>query len=135
MFQYTLIAVRQAMVCLINDDGPEIVRRELSKTFLPHKRLYGSDCDAEPAAKACLFCLLRGASKACRLINLVGCLVKKFPTVSQDQHPVTAADTFFCYFGKNDRFPAPCRKNQQGALYAFFPFSKDTFPCLFLICP
>ena len=69
---------------LVNDDGVEIIGRELSQPFFPHQSLDGTDHNPEPAAQTGLLRFLRGTSQFCSLGNLIRRLVQEFATVGQD---------------------------------------------------
>ena len=133
MPQDPLVAVRQAVVRLVDYDGAEIVCRELPKALLPRERLDGPDRDAEPAAEAGLLRLFGGASKPGRPADFVRRLLQELAAVGQDEHPVAAADAVLRHFREDDGLPASCRKDQQGTLYALPPFGEDALLRLLLI--
>ena len=133
MLQYTLVAVRNAVMCLIYDDCIKIVFRELTEPLFTHHRLYGTDYDAEPAVLTGFFCFFHRTAKPGRFPYLIGCLFEQFAPVCQDQHTVTSADAVLRHLGEYDRLSASGWQDQQGFLHPAVPLFKYGFSCLLLI--
>ena len=89
--KHPLIAVRQGMVGLVHHNHVEVVSRELSQPFLPHKALNRANSHPVPAVQARFLGLLHRAAEARGLEQLIGGLIQQFPTMGQNQAPAAGA--------------------------------------------
>ena len=106
--QNTLIAVRKTVVCLVDDDGAEIVGGEAVKPRLSLQALNAADGHAIPGPEAAAFRFFERGYQSGRFVELVRSLVKQLTAVSEDQHAVAALYGFLGYGRKDDCFSGTC---------------------------
>ena len=133
MIQNHLIAVRNGVVCFVNDNRLEVIGRELSKAFLPHQGLHAAHSDPIPLPQTSLFCLFYGTFQAAGAFQLVRCLLQQLAPMCQYQHPIAAANFVFGDFCKDDGFAAAGGQNQQRAVSALVPLPMHGGACRLLI--
>ena len=133
MLQHSLVAVGNAVMCLVNDDGAEIIGRELSQPFFSHQSLHRAYHNPEPASPAGFLCFLHSAAKPCSLLYLIRRLLQQLSSVGQYQDPLSLPDTRFRNLGKHNSLSAAGREDQEGLPVAVFPLLKDSFLCFLLV--
>ena len=135
MPKHLLITVRNAVMCLIYDNGVEIIGREPTQPAFPHHRLDGADHNPEPAAEAGLLRLFYCTPQPRSLCELVCRLRQKLPAVRQNQDTLAAPDAVLRDLCEHDGLAAAGGQHEQGPRVPLFPFRKDRGLCLLLIWP
>ena len=106
--QNTLIAIRETVVCLVDDDGAEIVGGEAVEPRLSLQALNAADGHAIPGPEAAAFRFFERGYKSSCFVELVCCLVKQLTAVSEDQHAPTTFYGFLGHGRKDDCFSGTC---------------------------